>query len=95
LFELTDGEVIDLATIPGDFLTIRANTNTTDIGSILLRLSGALTKNRGESFAPYALYGDADGNYFGAVFPEGQYMLRATIYSGPGLSGTIGESGEY
>ncbi len=87
---LEDGMVYDADIIStGVRLNIRANAD--GVGSVDMKLRGALDKNRTETAAPYALYGDNNGNYFGTNFPLGAYTLTATPYSGPGATGTAGE----
>lgn len=44
-----------------------------------------------ENYPPYALYGDAGGDYAGIHFPRGTYTLRATAYRHPGARGQAGE----
>ncbi len=87
---LEDGMVYDADIIStGVRLNIRANAD--GVGSVDMKLRGALDKNRTETSAPYAIYGDNNGNYFGTNFPLGAYTLTATPYSGPGATGTAGE----
>ncbi len=90
MFELVDGMQIDNAAIQGINISVRAETNPSIIGSVLFVLGGELAKIRAESGAPYALYGDNAGNYFGAMFPIGNYTLDVTPYSGSGLTGDQG-----
>ncbi|MEJ7680502.1 MAG: hypothetical protein WKG06_22150 [Segetibacter sp.] len=52
---LTDGAVIDLATIPGKAINIRANTSPVKIGSVKMALTGQLVRNQTEKAPPYAL----------------------------------------
>ena len=90
ILTIEEGMVYDADAIStGVRLNIRANAN--GVGSVDMRLRGALAKNRTETSAPYALYGDNNGNYFGTNFPLGAYTLTATPYSGPGATGTAGE----
>ena len=89
LYNLTEGQQIDVSTIQGIPLNIRANTNPDPAGSVQLNISGALTNTRIENVAPFALYGDAGGDYAGVFFPEGNYTMNATAYSESGLGGTV------
>ncbi|MCK0147665.1 HYR domain-containing protein, partial [Arenibacter sp. F26102] len=89
IMTITDGAIIYRPSLSTTNLNIRANT-TSDVRSIRLVLSGTLNNGRTESTAPYALYGDSNGNYAGQVFPLGNYRLIGTPYSATGLSGTKG-----
>jgi hypothetical protein len=87
---LVSGETINLADLPTNNLNIRANTNPGLVGSVKLSLSGAQAKNVTESGAPYALFGDSNGNYNSWVPAVGLYTLVGTPYTGSGASGTAG-----
>ena len=88
LFDITEGMQIDESITQGVNLNIRANTNPGVVGSVFLDLTGPVSNTRTEGRAPYALYGDSNGNYNGVPFPTGSYTMSATAYSGSGLSGT-------
>ncbi|MBL7473173.1 PKD domain-containing protein [Robertkochia sediminum] len=92
LFELTNGIQVDLSAIGNVGLNIRANTNPTQVGSVILALSGPVSNSRKESVAPYALFGDSGGNYKSGILTAGNYTITATPYSGSGGSGTAGQS---
>ncbi|MFD1141016.1 putative Ig domain-containing protein [Larkinella insperata] len=87
---LTEGEQINLATLPTRNLNIRANTNPSTVGSVVMRLTGAQTNTRTETGAPYALYGDNNGNYHNWTPRVGSYTLTGTAYSGASGQGTAG-----
>jgi hypothetical protein len=87
---LVPGETIDLAALPSQNLNIRAITNPASVGSVKFALSGAQVKNTTETGAPYALYGDKDGNYNAWVPAVGSFTLVATPYTGAGGGGTAG-----
>jgi hypothetical protein len=82
---LTDGAVINLATLTN--LNVRATTSS-PVGSVKFELSGASTLNQTESVAPYALFGDASGDFNAGTLAVGQHTLVVTPYSGGGLGGT-------
>lgn len=86
---LNNGDVLNLATLPGRSLNIRANTATT-IGSVVFNLSGQLTKTQTETTLPLALFGDNRGNYNNWTPAKGNYTLKATPYSASGGTGTAG-----
>jgi uncharacterized protein YjdB len=82
--QLLSGQVGSLS------LAIRVNTNPTTVGSVFISLSGPINATRTENAAPYALFGDSNGNFNGRTFPIGIYTLSATAYSGSNRSGTVG-----
>ncbi len=86
---LMEGGIIDLFELTTSNLNIRANA-TEDVESVRLELSGAASQARTENVDPYALFGDSSGNYAAGSFPEGDYTLVATPYSGNNLNGTAG-----
>lgn len=89
MFNLVNGQQIDVATTQGKGLNIRANTNPAIVGSVVISLEGPLNSSRTENVAPYALFGDSNGDYSGVQLPLGNYSLNATAYTGSGKSGTI------
>ncbi|MCK0148106.1 T9SS type A sorting domain-containing protein, partial [Arenibacter sp. F26102] len=88
MFNLSNGQQINLTTTQGKGLNIRANTNPATVGSVLLTLSGPVNNTRNENVAPYALLGDSGGNYYGQQFPLGNYTISATAFSGSSQTGT-------
>ncbi|RNC90371.1 MAG: T9SS C-terminal target domain-containing protein [Allomuricauda sp.] len=92
LFDITDGMQIQESTIQGIGLNIRANTNPPVVGSVSFNLSGPVSANQTENGAPYALFGDAAGDYFGNILPIGSYILSATPYPNSSLGGVPGET---
>lgn len=76
----------------GEGVNIRANTDPGIVGSVKFELSGTLTRTWTETNAPYALYGDFNGDYIPTTFPVGTYTLKATPYSSAGGSGNAGQS---
>ncbi|MCK0148347.1 PKD domain-containing protein, partial [Arenibacter sp. F26102] len=88
MFDLSNGQQINLTTTQGKGLNIRANTNPATVGSVLLTLSGPVNKTRNENVSPYALLGDSGGNYYGQQFPLGNYNVSATAFSGSSQTGT-------
>jgi uncharacterized protein YjdB len=71
-------------------LNIKVNTNPNTVGSVFISLTGPVNATRTESVAPYALFGDNNGNYSGRILPNGNYTLSAIAYSGANRSGTAG-----
>lgn len=106
---ITDNDIGDVSSCNGCFaanqeVNIRAEVfGGGSIGSVGFELSppGGVSvpwsnsfNSRTENAAPYALFGDNNGNYGGYVMPEGTYRLVATAYSGPNRSGNGGGSFE-
>ena len=63
-----------------------------DSKSYKLTLEGPVTFSRIENAAPYALFGDTNGDYFGKPLLEGTYTLSATPFSerdAKGMKGAI------
>ncbi|MFD1140947.1 T9SS type A sorting domain-containing protein [Larkinella insperata] len=87
---LSDGEAINLARLPTTKLTIRALTSPATVGSVVFSLTGTVTYSKTETGAPYALFGDTQGNYDPWTLPLGRYTLTATPYLGAGGSGPAG-----
>lgn len=97
LFTLTEGLRIDLASIIGRKLNIRVNTQG-DISNVFvsLSLSGPINEGRRENFAPFAVFGDINGDYAGKELPEGAYHISANAenpllneFTGIGVSFSI------
>lgn len=86
---MPDGIVVDLGTLPTRHLNIRANTTPATVGSVRFAFAG--TSNfRTESGAPYALYGDNNGNYNAWTPATGSYTLKATPFTSGSAGGTAG-----
>jgi hypothetical protein len=87
---IEEGATLNLATLPTKNLNIRANTNPAVTGSVAFSLSGKQVKNVTESSAPYALFGDNNGNYNAWTPGVGTYVLKATPYASANGGGTAG-----
>lgn len=85
---LVAGETINLANLPMK-LNIRANTNPASVGSVKFNLNGNQSSENG---APYAIYGDENGDYYGVGFAVGTYNLSATAYTRSNNSGVAGRT---
>ncbi len=84
---LTNGETINLATLPTLNLNIRANTSPAAVGSVRFDYNGA-TSYRVENTVPYALASDnGSGNYNPWTPSVGQHTLSATTFSGINATG--------
>ena len=78
LWELHDGDTLNLANFETNSLTVRANSNPKIVGSVAFLLNGHEVKV--ENFWPYSLFGDDNGNYHGLPLQEGKYILSAIPY---------------
>ncbi|NJO00705.1 MAG: T9SS type A sorting domain-containing protein [Bacteroidia bacterium] len=86
---LSEGAVLDLKALGDRPLNLVALTNR-EVGSVHLELNGPLSRTRLENLAPYALFGDNNGDYSGQNLPVGDYTLTATPFeqmNGQGKSG--------
>lgn len=82
LFTLKEGGIVNIKKVGATPLNIRANEIDPQSGIIVdFNLEGPVTFRRTERHAPYALFGDIDGNYGGMLLPEGTYKLYAGAYS--------------
>jgi uncharacterized repeat protein (TIGR02543 family) len=89
ILTIAAGSTVNLAGITGG-VNIRANTNPTVVGSVVMNLSDATTANRTETAAPYALFGDTNGNYSAGTLNLGNHTLTSTPYTQGGGNGTAG-----
>jgi hypothetical protein len=88
---LSDGDTINLATLPTTNLNIRANSNPEIVGSVQFVLNGVAYRT--ESTAPYALAGDSPvGNYLSWTPAKGNYALTSIPYSESRGNGEAGVS---
>ena len=79
---ITDGATVTLDDPDGGSFGIRAEaTESVEIGSVSLELSGAKTVSLTDNSAPYSLYGDDGSELDGESLPAGSYSLTATAYS--------------
>ena len=91
--ELKDGAVLNLKKLPTRNLSIRANTQPLEIGSVLFSLNESAIKNL-ETVAPYALSKDLNkGDYRAWTPPVGTHTLTATPYDGKIPVGTAKPAG--
>ena len=86
---LSDGAVINSASLPTTHLNIRANTSPATVGSVRFGFDGN-TNARTESGAPYALFGDMSGNYNAGMLSTGRHTLAGTAYTNKSATGTAG-----
>jgi predicted outer membrane repeat protein len=88
--ELTAGTQLNLSTLPTLNLNIQAITEPAAVGSVAFSLSGQQRYQVVEGVAPYALFGDNQGDYQRWTPNLGSYSLTATPYAGVNATGAIG-----
>ncbi|GAB3050168.1 choice-of-anchor Q domain-containing protein [Spirosoma pulveris] len=88
--ELTAGTQLNLSTLPTRNLNIQAVTEPATVGSVAFSLSGQQRYQVVEGVAPYALFGDNQGDYLTWTPNLGSYSLTATPYAGASGTGAIG-----
>ncbi|MBO9699031.1 MAG: T9SS type A sorting domain-containing protein [Sporocytophaga sp.] len=88
---LYNGAVIDLANLPAH-INFRANVAPASIGSVRFNYDGT---NRTENVAPYAYFGDTNGDYNPGSLSVGAHSLSAWPYTGSNATGTQGSGTTY
>ena len=86
---LADGASIDLSQLPAE-LNVRAEV-TGEVGSVVFSLNDD-TYHRTEHFAPYALFGDLEGDYLSGSFEAGENTLSVTPFGESMGDGDVGET---
>ena len=96
LIDLRNGAVVDKSQYASEGFGIRvATVPNSSIGSMELELTGPLSHTGIEGSAPWSLFGMetwSRDNLAGEPLPAGEYRLNATVYSKPGLNGTVLEA---
>lgn len=89
---LTNGTKLNLDALPTTNLSIEANADLKEAGSVVFQLTGTQTWSKSENSEPYSLFGgSADG--YNAWTPEpGDYKLKVTPYSSANGEGEAGQS---
>jgi Domain of unknown function (DUF5060)/K319L-like, PKD domain/Dockerin type I domain/Putative collagen-binding domain of a collagenase len=86
---IANGAVINLAVLPSRNVNIRANTSPGIVGSVVFGLQSDPTY-RIENGAPYAMFGDAAGDYLPFSFDVGPNAAEATAHTGANGIGVAG-----
>ncbi len=81
--ELVDGATISSSKTQKVNIRVNAPSNTVRLGAEIYR-DGTLDDQRFESFLPYAVYGDTEGDYNETNLLNGSYRLVAAAYSSTG-----------
>jgi hypothetical protein len=84
------GATLNLATLPTRNLNIRANVNSLT-KSVIFGYDDTDTYRK-ESLAPFAIGGDASGNYSAWTPAVGTHEVRVTPYSTTSYSGDVGDT---
>jgi hypothetical protein len=79
---LSENDVIDLSSLGGHKLSIRAETFPEQLEKVILALTGPVSHSTTEHFYPYALFGDSQAkngsvDYGGTIFFPGNYTVTA------------------
>lgn len=72
----------------GTNINIKGESPFGNTASVYFDLSGPTSRIVTENVAPYALFGDINGDYNVGALANGSYTLTATAYSGSNRSGT-------
>jgi hypothetical protein len=72
----------------GSNINVRAVPRFTNTASVYFVVQGPTSRTFTENVAPYALFGDINGNYNAGSLANGSYSLTATAYSGRERTGT-------
>jgi hypothetical protein len=88
---LEDDDKIILSKLPTRNLNIRANTSPSTTGSVAFKLRDQMNAETIENAAPYALFGDTNGEYNNGNLEEGDYTLKATPYTEANGEGDAGK----
>ncbi|QPH54877.1 Ig-like domain-containing protein [Pontivivens ytuae] len=85
--EIEEGDMIDLSGIDTGAQSLAVFTDNAEVESIALSLNGGRTQV--ESFSPYALFGDIEGDYRGGTLGDGPQELTIRAYSEDGGRGEL------
>ncbi|MCW5515553.1 DUF5060 domain-containing protein [Muriicola sp. Z0-33] len=90
LLLLTDNSAVYISQFPTTQFNIRADVSGDIVKSIAMQLSGPVTRSWTEHEAPFAMFGDLLGDYYGAALPEGTYTLSGTPFTAIDATGDQG-----
>ncbi|MEM7511253.1 MAG: T9SS type A sorting domain-containing protein [Bacteroidota bacterium] len=77
---IRDGDVLLLEDLPEKFNIIAITQGSQDIDRVMLDLNGPVENERTEKKAPYAVFGDSNGDYSGRYTEAGAYDITAVPY---------------
>jgi hypothetical protein len=87
--EIKEGDVLNLADFSTLNFNIRANTDPTVVGSVVMSLNG---KSVVENHWPYAYAGGSETDYSAMRLPSGEYTLTVTPFHQSLGKGTMGKA---
>ena len=87
IMQLTDGMSISLNNLPTQNLNIRA-----DVAGTVESVKFKGTDQQLESAAPFTLFGDENGQYFGQTPSTGNFVIKVTPYTEKSGKGTAGST---
>jgi hypothetical protein len=82
IMDIAPNATISLREVGTNKLNVRANMANGAGAVVKMNLSGADHKERYDDKAPFALFGDDNGNYHNWTAKTGSYTLKATPYTG-------------
>ncbi len=87
---LMDGERYLLTSLPENFNIVAIVEGEFDTERVVMELTGPVSNTRTERKAPYAVFGDSNGNYSGRATKAGMYEISATPFymDGTSMQGT-------
>gem|GEM_PF-2419601 len=86
---VNEGDDIDVTTLGLTLFSIEATEVPEGTASVRLELSGLILQNQVESVAPYALFGDNNGDFAGMTVIPGDYTIEMTAYDQASGAGAV------
>jgi len=86
---LQDQDQIDANALGFQSFSIEAVNAPAGTASVSLSIVGPITNTQIENVAPYALFGDTNGNFNGENVQNGDYLLTLKAFDGSAGSGTM------
>jgi len=90
IFPLKDGMTFRLSALPTRKLTVRADTQPSVVGSVVMELDGR--DRQVEGSAPYSLFGDDKGKHKAGTLSIGEHVISVTPYAEKEGKGEAGKS---
>lgn len=88
--QIVDGAMIDPDLVASGQYSVEAEVVSGDVASV--RFSGPAVPTQTENVLPYALFGDAGGDFAGQPVVDGALALTVQFFSGPNGSGVLRSS---
>ena len=87
--EITEGSTLDMSGLQDGSLSIEADVAGGGVASATLDLNGSGGPTQTESVEPYALFGDAGGDFAGGTLGTGSHTLTVSLYDGENGGGSM------